>query len=201
MTLKVFPRPTDRWLQAYAVPDMRTGLEVIRHVLREGWRPAVVRLHDEIEAERSYDGAVNRGESILLLLSEGPDGYAQAEGKALDRASLAAGLRPLGPGPVEAWLAHRNDVQLFEQLIRAGILVDTIAFLRPELSKAGSAPSGRTPRFALARRPSEAAWNLRAHLRGRYRAPARFPRALPSRHGRRYGCRRTATRGCLPRRQ
>lgn len=126
VTVKVFPRPADRWLQAYAVPNMRVGLEVVHRALRDGWRPAVARLHDEVEAERSYDGAVNRGESILLLLSEGPDGYAQVEGRALDRAALAAGLRPLGPGPVEAWLAHRNDVSLFEQLIRAGILVDTI---------------------------------------------------------------------------
>jgi len=126
VTVKVFPRPVDRWLQAYAVPTMRTGMEVIHRFLHDGWRPAVVRLHDEIEAERSYASVVNKGESILLLLSEGPEGYAQAEGRALDRTALAAGLHPLGPAPVEAWLEHRNDVHEFEQFIRAGLIVDTI---------------------------------------------------------------------------
>ncbi len=121
MTVKVFPRPVDRWLQAYAVPTMRTGMEVIHRFLHDGWRPAVVRLHDEIGAERSYGSVVNKGESILLLLSEGPEGYAQVEGRVLDRTALAAGLHPLGLALVEAWLEHRNDVHEFEQFIRAGL--------------------------------------------------------------------------------
>lgn len=126
VTLKVFPQPADRWLQAYAVPSMRAGLAVIRKITREGWRPAVVRLHDEVEAARSYSDVVGPGESILLLLSEGPEGYVQAEGKALDRIAQAGGARPIGPEPVKAWLKHRNDVQEFEQFIRMGIIVDTI---------------------------------------------------------------------------
>jgi alkyldihydroxyacetonephosphate synthase len=131
VTLKLFPKPAERWLQAFAVPTMRDGLMLIQGILREGWRPAVVRLHDPAEAERSYPGAVREGEAILLVLSEGPAGYAQAEGRAISRlaeaaAAVAAGLRPIGTGPVEEWLEHRNDVRLFYQLTDMGILVDTI---------------------------------------------------------------------------
>jgi alkyldihydroxyacetonephosphate synthase len=99
--------------------------------MREGWRPAVVRLHDGVEAHRSFYGTVAEGESILLLLSEGPAGYAEAEGAAIDAAARAAGLRPLGPEPVERWLEVRNDVAEYETYIRRGLIVDTIEVAAP----------------------------------------------------------------------
>jgi len=126
VTVKVFPRPEGRWMQAYAVPSMRDGLALIARFMRQGWRPAVVRLQDETEAQRAYAGVVGEQESILLLLSEGPEGYAQTEGAALDRTVRASGARALGPEPVQTWLASRNDVHEFEKYINLGIIVDTI---------------------------------------------------------------------------
>jgi alkyldihydroxyacetonephosphate synthase len=131
VTLKVFPRPPDRWLQAYGVESMRAGLDVIHGFMRDGWKPAVVRLHDAVEAARSFHGKVSEGECILLLLSEGPQGYARAEGAAIDARARAAGLRPLGPEPVETWLDVRNDVRELETYIRQGIIVDTIEVAAP----------------------------------------------------------------------
>jgi alkyldihydroxyacetonephosphate synthase len=126
VTLKIVPKPAARRLQAFALPNMRDGLMVIQGMLREGWRPAVVRLHDASEAERSYPGVTNEGEALLLLLSEGPNTYVIAESEAIAAIASAGGARPLGPGPVEKWLEHRNDVHLFDQLISMGIIVDTI---------------------------------------------------------------------------
>lgn len=126
VTLKLFPRPAGRWMQAYAVPSMRQGLELNRRFMREGWRPAVVRLHDEIEAQRMLPGAVGESESVLLMLSEGPGAYAQTEGTAVNAILTAGGARPLGPEPVERWLAHRNDLGDFTKYINMGIMVDTI---------------------------------------------------------------------------
>jgi alkyldihydroxyacetonephosphate synthase len=126
VTLKIVPKPAARRLQAFAVPTMRDGLMIIQGMLREGWRPAVVRLHDATEAERSYPGTTNEGEALLLLISEGPAAYAAAEAEAIGAIAEAGNARPLGPEPVEKWLEHRNDVQLFDQLISMGIIVDTI---------------------------------------------------------------------------
>lgn len=126
VTLKVFPQPPQRWMHAYALSTMRLGLELIRRIMREGWRPAVARLHDEVEVQRMFPGVAGEGESVLLLLSEGPVGYAQAEGAALDRILREGGGRPLGAGPVESWLHHRNDVGDFTRYIDMGIIVDTI---------------------------------------------------------------------------
>lgn len=131
VTLRVFRRPAARWLGAYAVASMREGLLMIQELMQQGWRPAVARLHDAFEAQRSYADAVQSGESILLLLSEGPAGYPEAESGAIDAIVRAAGGRPLGPAPVEAWLAHRNDVEEFYRYIDMGVLVDTIEVAAP----------------------------------------------------------------------
>ena len=131
VTLKIVPRPPSRWLQAYGVGSMRAGLDVVRGFMREGWRPAVVRLHDAVEAHRSFYGTVAEGESILLLLSEGPAGYPEAEGSAIDAAARRAGLRPLGPEPVERWLEVRNDIAEYETYLRRGLIVDTIEVAAP----------------------------------------------------------------------
>jgi alkyldihydroxyacetonephosphate synthase len=126
-TLRVFPRPASRHIAAYAIPSMREGLQLLRDVMREGWRPAVARLHDSVEAARSYGAAVQAGECILLVLSEGPAGYAELESAAVSQHVAGIdGARPLGPDPVVAWLEHRNDVREFYRYVARGVLVDTI---------------------------------------------------------------------------
>ncbi|TFJ94262.1 FAD-binding oxidoreductase [Lentibacillus salicampi] len=126
ITLKIFPKPADRWMCAYGIKNMREGLHIIRTFMREGWNPAVVRLHDQMEAAKSYSDIVNGEESILLILSEGPEGYAQTEGKALDKIILEQGGRSLGPDPVESWLEHRNNTGELQEYTSQGIIIDTI---------------------------------------------------------------------------
>jgi alkyldihydroxyacetonephosphate synthase len=126
VTLKIVPTPAERRMQALALPSFAQGLECIRRCMRAGWRPAVVRLHDAIEAARSFPDAVQSGEAILLLLCEGPQGYASVELAAIEQLAIEQGGRALGPEPVEAWLEHRNDISRYEQWLRAGLIVDTI---------------------------------------------------------------------------
>lgn len=131
VTLKLFPRPVDRWMQAYTVPGMREGLTIIQRFMQQGWRPAVVRLVDFIESARLLGDVMEGEPALLLLLSEGPEGYAQTEGAALDRIVQAGGGRPLGTRPVELWLERRNDVHEFDQYINMGVIVDTIEVAAP----------------------------------------------------------------------
>jgi alkyldihydroxyacetonephosphate synthase len=126
VTLKVVPLPEERRMQAFALPRFADGLEGMRKFMRVGWRPAVVRLNDAFEAHRGFGQWLAPDEVILLLLSEGPRGYASTEMAALAEIVEARGGRSLGPEPVEKWLAHRNDVGHYEQFIRAGLIVDTI---------------------------------------------------------------------------
>lgn len=126
ITIKIFPKPVDRWMCAYGIKSMRDGLRIIQTFMQVGWSPAVVRLHDPLEAAKSYTGYLAEDESILLILSEGPDGYAQVEGKAIDKIIRDGGGRSVGEEPVELWLEHRNNTDELEEYTSQGIIVDTI---------------------------------------------------------------------------
>ncbi len=126
VTFEIHPlaEATDR--QAIAFPTMRDGLEALRRIVRGGWRPAVLRLYDEIEAGRAFAGVASATESLLLVLSEGPSGGVAAEIAGVDAICRDAGGRPVGPDPVGSWLHHRNAVPGFEVFLKHGMIVDTI---------------------------------------------------------------------------
>lgn len=127
VTLKVFPKPEERWFQSYAIPSIKEGLKVIEKIMKAGYTPAVVRLHDWLECEKPYGAFMNEGECILLFLSEGSKELCNLEGNGIDKITTTLGGRPLGTKPVEIWLKHRNDAaDEYEQYGAMGILVDTI---------------------------------------------------------------------------
>ncbi|HOG01437.1 MAG: putative FAD-linked oxidoreductase [Firmicutes bacterium ADurb.Bin248] len=112
-TLKLFRyRPDERWMRAYAVADMRRGLEFIRAVMADGYKPAVVRLHDaaEVMMVLGMSEAVPEGQALLLFLCEGPRAIAEATGDAVAEYARKFDAADLGGKPVEAWFRTRNDV-------------------------------------------------------------------------------------------
>jgi len=110
VTVKIFKKAPERVMKAFAVKEFKDGLAVIKEILQAGWKPAVTRLHDKTEAAESYGPFVEEGESIMLFLSEGPEGFASLEMAAVEKAALKYGARPLGSKPLEVWLVHRNDI-------------------------------------------------------------------------------------------
>ena len=123
LTYEIHPLPPATEKRALAFPTMQAGLGALREIMRAGWRPAVLRLYDEIEAGRAFAGAAAAGESLLLILTEGPAELAAAE---LAGATAAAGGRVVGSEPVDSWLHHRNAVPGFEYFLKQGMIVDTI---------------------------------------------------------------------------
>lgn len=126
LTYEIHPVAPATEKQAVAFPSMQAGLQALREIMRAGWRPAVLRLYDEIEAGRSFAGAASAGESLLLVLTEGPDELAAAELAGATRVACAAGGRVVGSEPVDSWLHHRNAVPGFEYFLKQGMIVDTI---------------------------------------------------------------------------
>jgi FAD/FMN-containing dehydrogenase len=110
-TVKIFRyTPETRWLHAWAIKGMQAGLDFIREVMVEGYRPAVVRLHDAEEVQRMFGGSIPEEHCILLFLAEGPAPITAAIGEGI---TGIAGRRQgidLGTRPVESWLKTRNDV-------------------------------------------------------------------------------------------
>lgn len=127
VTVKVFTKPEERWMESYRINSIREGLEIIRKVMRTGLEPAVVRLHDWLECEKPYGAYMEEGECILLFLSEGTKELCEYESKIIKRIAAENKAIYAGSKPVEIWLKHRNDAaDEYEHYGPMGFLVDTI---------------------------------------------------------------------------
>ena len=111
VTVKLFKfHPEDRWMCAYGIKDFQTGLDMIHDIITNGYRPAVVRLHDAAECMMvlGLSDQVPDGYGIMLFLCEGPKEINEATGAAIDRFAEKYGATRVGPKPVESWLITRN---------------------------------------------------------------------------------------------
>jgi len=131
VTVKIFKYlPEERWMGAYQIDDMQTGLEAIREIMTEGYRPAVVRLHDPIEVELLFNAVTEPGKALMLFLAEGPKSITSPTGEAVDTIVKKHGAKSLGVKPVESWLEHRYDIsneleETSSQMYSMGVCVDT----------------------------------------------------------------------------
>lgn len=125
--LRLRPAPEVEAHAAYGFASWAHGMDACRRILRRGADPAVLRLYDSIESERSHggDGTVN----VLLVLDEG-DPATVAANMAVVAAECAA-ASVLDEALVDGWLGHRNDVTALEALIRKGFVVDTMEVAAP----------------------------------------------------------------------
>ncbi|HEY4377292.1 MAG TPA: FAD-binding oxidoreductase, partial [Acidimicrobiales bacterium] len=111
--LQAHPVPTHTARAVYGFPTFAAALDAMRRTTQRGARPAVLRLYDEIESQRSFqtDGAVH----VLLAHDEGDEGLVEAGMAVL--AEECAAAKPLDDGLVDHWFGHRNDVSALEALI------------------------------------------------------------------------------------
>jgi len=129
VALKIAPKA--QWKQGFAatLDSWDDGIAISRELLQAGWRPAVVRLYDEIEAQRNFGTWVPQPKPLLLVMSEGTEvmtAALEAELEAARAACRARGGEVLGDEPLTHWLGRRNHVPSWEQLLAGGLVVDTI---------------------------------------------------------------------------
>ena len=134
-TIKIFRyTPATRWMNAWAVKGMAKGLDLIREVMTEGYRPAVIRLHDSTETQHMFSGSIEEGYSVLLFLAEGPASITAATGQAVREIAGRYETKDLGSRPVESWLKTRNDVAYHMDepvYYNQGIVADTCEISAP----------------------------------------------------------------------
>ncbi len=127
VTLKVFPLPEKREVTSFAFKTVADGLEAIRRVVRPGWRPAVVRLYDQLESARHFSAQnIPADACMLLVVCEGPRALASAELQACRDVATAMNAAEVGAAPVEHWLGKRNEVPSWDFFLKNGLVVDTI---------------------------------------------------------------------------
>ena len=108
---------------AYGFESFGDGLDACRSVLHRGATPAVLRLYDAIEADRSYQTGDRH---VLLVLDEGDRELIDPVMGVVAEECVDAGAEVLDDGLVGRWMEHRNDVSALEALITRGYVVDTM---------------------------------------------------------------------------
>ncbi|HJQ75480.1 MAG TPA: FAD-binding oxidoreductase, partial [Gaiellaceae bacterium] len=126
VTMRLHPLPEERSLASFGFADMQAALEASRRVLRVGWRPAVLRAYDRLEAGRHFANLVPADTVVLLVISEGPGPLVQAEAAACAREAAACGGKPLGTEPAAHWLERRNTVPSWDFFLDREMIADTI---------------------------------------------------------------------------
>lgn len=126
-TLRIWPYPEQRALEAYAFETLEQALETVRLLLRAGARPAVVRLYDYAETGHHFpETAAAEGRCMLILISEGDRRIVAAEAEIARDLAAAHGAVAAGEEPVRRWLERRFDISLASKLFRQGAVVDTL---------------------------------------------------------------------------
>lgn len=120
--VSVHPLPALTYKQSFAFPSVETALEAVRKILRADARPAVVRIFDELEAER-YFGAK---EVTVIFISEGEPDFVRPEKRLISNIAVKHGGTSQGESPVEIWLKRRFDIGLGPVIMQQGGIVDTI---------------------------------------------------------------------------
>jgi alkyldihydroxyacetonephosphate synthase len=126
--LRLHPAPPAERRAAFAFPSFLDGLDACRRVVQRGATPAVLRLYDAIEADRSYQTGDRH---VLLVLDEGDAELVEATLDVVLEECLNAGAELLDAELVGRWLEHRNDVSALEALISRGYVVDTMEVAGP----------------------------------------------------------------------
>lgn len=126
--LRAHPVPVAERRAAYHVPALAVGFEACRQILRRGATPAVLRLYDAVESERSHGG--DGSTCTLLVLDEGDPLIIDATMDVVHDVANALGI-PADAELVDAWMTHRNDTSALQALTSKGYVVDTMEIAAP----------------------------------------------------------------------
>jgi alkyldihydroxyacetonephosphate synthase len=121
--LRIHPVAPAEDRRAWGFADFAEGLDACRRMLRRSATPAVLRLYDKVESERSFADASH---AVLIVLDEADQLLLEATLAIVDNECDASGAERLDGELVERWMEHRNDVSALAPLYRAGIVVDTV---------------------------------------------------------------------------
>ncbi len=119
--LRAHPAPEAQWRAAFGFTGFTDALDAMRAILQRGATPAVLRLYDDIEANRSYQ----TGDAHLLLVyDEGDPHVLHATQRIV--AECCASAESMDATLTDRWMEHRNDVSQLEALVARDIVVDTM---------------------------------------------------------------------------
>jgi alkyldihydroxyacetonephosphate synthase len=124
--LRVRPVPPSTARAAYGFATLGEANDTCRRILQRGARPAVLRVYDEIEGQRSYGTG---DQAVLLVYDEAQTPLLEATMRVVREEARAS--TPLDPELVDRWFEHRNDVSALAALVPKGYVIDTMEVSAP----------------------------------------------------------------------
>ena len=125
--LRLHPKAPAERRAAYAFPSFAAANDACRRIMHRGATPAVLRVYDAIESDRSYQTGPD--DHLLLALDEGDETIIDAT-----MAIVAEECKDAKLADVEfvgRWLEHRNEVSALEALISRDYVLDTMEISAP----------------------------------------------------------------------
>ncbi len=126
VTLSLRRQPEHRETSAYYAPSMEAGFVAQRQLVQSGWQPPVMRQYDASEVARNFPDYVHDDSALILLVHEGPRSRVVAETQATSELMQSLGLTPADHKVTEKWLENRNHVPEWTDLLKQGLIADTI---------------------------------------------------------------------------
>ncbi|TFC10395.1 FAD-binding oxidoreductase [Cryobacterium algoritolerans] len=117
VTVKIFRYyPENNKFYGYLLNDMKTGLEILREVITQGYRPSVARLYDKEDGLYHFRH-FSDGRCVLIFVAEGPKPIADATGAAIEEiVSTFGSADRVEDKLIEDWFDNLNwDVSKIEE--------------------------------------------------------------------------------------
>jgi len=109
VTVKLFPYlPENNVFLGWTLKSMKTGFEVLREVMVNGYHPSVARLYDPGDGGLHFSHFAEADDCVLLFMAEGAAGIAKATAEGID--AIVANhpeCRKVDSGLIETWF---NDL-------------------------------------------------------------------------------------------
>lgn len=92
VTVKIFKyRPDNNIYLGYLLKDMKTGFEVLREVMVEGYKPSVARLYDSQDGDY-YFSHFSKNQPVLVFMSEGNKEISELTAASIDKIVMDTGV-------------------------------------------------------------------------------------------------------------
>jgi FAD/FMN-containing dehydrogenase len=108
VTVKLFRyQPENNRFHGYLIDDVHTGIEILREVITNGFRPSVARVYSEQDANQHFAQCAD-GRCVAVLMAEGPSGIVEATSAEIERVVRRHPHQAVDPALIESWFENLN---------------------------------------------------------------------------------------------
>ena len=108
VTVKVFRhQPENNRFFGFLVDDFADGVDALRQLVTDGYRPSVCRAYSPEDAHQHFAHFAN-GKSVVILVAEGPKGIADATADAIEELFATRPHERVDNALIESWFDNLN---------------------------------------------------------------------------------------------